>query len=407
MKPLLSLVAVVVLLTVVVSGASTAQAEGAGNDDTVLVDLRIWQNVRDAEDIWVSARPAGGDWDEVGTSPFQFDEDRGGGFFWPYFQYRDGYFAVGDVFLAISQDLHKPDLIYASTCTYPPSCGLILVPLDDGYSRGGTFRYGDIILAVPVPSERPAEGERLLIEDRSHLLTLRDRLAGWERTLNWHPALPMEHWTGVTIAGTPPRVTRLRLPESGLRGGLSGLLGELTGLTELRLDGNGLDGPIPSKLLQLRNLTYLYLGGNRLEGCVPSPLRAVPNNDLQSLELPGCPPLLDISYDEHILGEGTYRLGNIVFDIPSGVRLRLDGFVMNEGTPDAYILRSLESNAWIAIDGAAGTYRWTQDGLFDRIDESVWGATDDVLSRWTEAWEAESAQGAGDLSESAPSDAGR
>ena len=377
------LIAMAALLAIALVGPASVQAEGADTDETVLVDLRIWQNVRDAEDIWVSARLAEGDWDELGTSQVQFDEDQGGGFFWPYYQYRYGDLTVGDVVLSISQSLDKPELIYASACSYPPVCGLILVPLDDGHNRSRTFRYGETTLAVPIPSEAPAEDERpLLLEDRDNLLALRDRLAGWERTLNWHPAVPMDDWSGVMISGTPPRVTRLHLPDRDLRGRLSGLIGELTGLTELRLEGNRLDGPIPSKLLQLKGLTHLYLGGNPVEGCIPPPLWTVPNNDLESLGLDGCPLLLDISYDEHILGEGTYRLGNIVFDIPSGLRLRLDGFVLNEGAPDAYILRSLESHAWIAIAGGAGTYRWTQDGLFDRIVESMWEATEDVLSRW-------------------------
>ena len=376
------LATIAALLATVLVGPVAVQAEGAGNEDDVLVDLRIWQNVRDAEDIWVSARLAGGDWNDVGTFLFQFDEDEGGGFFWPHFLYRDGRLAVGDVVLAVTQDISEPDLIYASTCSYPPSCGLIRVPLETGHSRGGRFRYGDITLAVPVRREPPADDERLLIEDRDHLLALRDRLAGYERTLNWHPAVPIEHWTGVTVAGTPPRVTSLHLSGGDLRGGLSGLLGDLTGLTELRLDGNRLDSAIPSKLLQLENLIHLYLGGNQLEGCIPPPLLAIPNNDLQSLELPGCPPLLDISYDEHILVQGTYRLGNIVFDLPRGTRLKVDGYVINEGNADAYILSSMLLGGWIAIQTDATTYGPTPGAAFDRIRESVWVATDEELSRW-------------------------
>ena len=59
----------------VVASIATAEAEGEGVGETVVVELRIWQNVDDAEDIWLSARPAGGDWDDLGTFPFQFDED--------------------------------------------------------------------------------------------------------------------------------------------------------------------------------------------------------------------------------------------------------------------------------------------------------------------------------------------
>ena len=260
------LIAMAALLAIALVGPTTAQAEGAGNGDTILVDLRIWQNVRDAQDIWVSARPIGGEWKELGTSPLEFDEREGSWFDWYYWGYRSGNLAVAGVELTISQNLRNPDLVYASTCSYPPSCGLILVERDDGHSSGGGFRYGDITLAVPVPAEPPSEHERLLIEDRNHLLSLRDRLAGWDRALNWHPAVPVENWTGVTVAGSPPRVTKLRLPDSHLGGELSGLLGELTGLTELRLENNRLNGSIPSKLLQLENLTYLYLRREQVGG---------------------------------------------------------------------------------------------------------------------------------------------
>ena len=360
------------MLTIAVVRPPPVQAEGADTEATVLVELRIWQNVSDAEDIWVSARPAGGDWEELGTSQFQFGEDQGGGFFWPYFHYRDGRLAVGDVLLSVSQDVSEPELIYASTCSYPPSCGLILVPLDDGHSQGGAFRFGDITLAVPVPSQRPEEHDRLLLEDRDLLLALRDRLAGWDRALNWHPAVPVENWTGVTVAGSPPRVTKLRLPDSHLGGELSGLLGELTGLTELRLENNRLNGSIPSKLLQLENLTYLYLGANRWEGCVVPLLRQVPNNDLQELGLPDCPPPSDIFGGQRVLLAGVYRIGKIVFDVPSGMSLELDGIVHADPGGTRFLLREFATTAWIGITEDADTYRWTRDRLFDSIDESVW-----------------------------------
>ena len=72
----------------------------------------------------------------LGTFRFGFDNsDEGGGWFWPYGQYRYGDLALAGVSLTISQSRRAPELIYASTCLYPPSCGMILLPLDDGYSR--------------------------------------------------------------------------------------------------------------------------------------------------------------------------------------------------------------------------------------------------------------------------------
>jgi len=373
-------------------GLATADAAGGPSNDTVVVELRIWQHVDHAEDVWVSARPAGGDWDELGTLPLEFESPEGSLLApdnWFYWLYGQGSFAIAEVLLAVSQNLERPDLLYASTCSYPPDCGLMLVQLDDGYSSSGSYRYGDTALAVPIPPQPPTEGERLLIEDRDNLLALRDRLAGRERTLNWHPDLPIEKWTGVTISGSPPRVTKLILPDSDLHGGLSGLLGNLTGLKEVRLDGNNLDGLIPSKLVQV-DLTHLFLGGNGLEGCVPPPLRALPNHDLDSLGLPPCPPLRDISFQHHVLVQGTYRLGDVVFDVPAGAALDSHGYALNELGPNFYILSEVEPGAevwigWIGRD--AVTHLRTTEGQFESIRESAWHASGEVLSRWPESAE--------------------
>ena len=117
--------------------------------------------------------------------------------------------------------------------------------------------------AAPDPAANPD-----LVADCQALLAMRDALAG-TATLNWSSGTAMSSWDGVTLGGTPQRVTQLSLASRNLTGEMSGLLGNLTGLTELRLNGNRLMGRIPSKLVQLENLTHLYLSGNPLEGCVP------------------------------------------------------------------------------------------------------------------------------------------
>ena len=410
MKPLLSLVAVVVLLTVVVSGASTVVAEGSGTEDTVLVDLRIWQNVGDDQDIWVSARPAGGDWDELGTFQFQFAAD-GTGRRWPIYDgYRAGDLVVAGFKITIAQDesFFGPHRIYVSPCAHPPACGLILVPLDSGFLGG--YRYGNItFVAFPEPVP-PAPNT--LLADREHLRALGDVLADRETGLNWHPDLPMRHWTGVTIEGTPPRVTKLHLAASDLGGELSGLLGDLTGLRELRMEDNRLGGSIPSKLLRLSALTHLYVAGNNLEGCVPPVLRGVAHNDLNSLDLPNCPPPRDpwetsSPGDGSVMDAGTYRFETLFFDVPPGLQLELAGLHGNGGLALRMRAVSGESSLWMWISPTPESFRRTQDEWFDRVDESMWWATEDVLARWTEAWDAEIAQDAGDLSDSTPSDAGR
>ena len=140
--------------------------------------------------------------------------------------------------------------------------------------------------AVPSPAANPG-----LVADCEALLAMRDALAG-TATLNWRADAAMSGWDGVTVGGTPQRVTQLSLASRSLTGEMSGLLGELTALTQLRLNGNQLTGHIPWALTQLSGLTHLYLAGNTLTGCVPPALRTITNNDLTTLALPDCAPLV-------------------------------------------------------------------------------------------------------------------
>ena len=201
----------------------------------------------------------------------------------------------------------------------------------------------------------------------------------------------MSSWSGVTVAGTPPRVTKLELANRGLAGELSGLVGELTGLTELRLDGNALTGRIPSKVALLTGLTHVYLGGNALTGCLPRSLRAAANNDLATLGLPDCGPPVDVShprgYEAGLLTAGTYQYTEgedsprLVFDVPDGLRLTIVGAALRDpGSVDipALTLREAGGLAWIALDFQLGqtARRWSEEqavaALFDRIGESLW-----------------------------------
>ena len=130
-----------------------------------------------------------------------------------------------------------------------------------------------------------------LVADCDALLAMRDALAG-TATLNWAAGTPISSWEGVTVAGTPQRVTKLSLANSSLTGELPRGLGGLTALTELRLNGNQLTGHVPWALTQLPSLTHLYLAGNSgLTGCIPPALRTITNNDMATLGLPDCAPL--------------------------------------------------------------------------------------------------------------------
>ena len=121
-------------------------------------------------------------------------------------------------------------------------------------------------IAVPDPTTNTE-----LVEDCETLLAMKDTLAG-TATLNWSAGRPMTEWEGITVGGTPRRVTKLSLANSGLTGELPPELGALTALTELRLNDNDLTGSIPPVLGDLENLTKLYLNANNLTGLIPSEL---------------------------------------------------------------------------------------------------------------------------------------
>ena len=85
-----------------------------------------------------------------------------------------------------------------------------------------------------------------LVSDCDALLAARDALAG-SATLNWSGSTAIGSWDGVTVSGSPLRVTNLALHESQLTGTIPPELGSLANLHELHLWGNQLSGPIPSQ----------------------------------------------------------------------------------------------------------------------------------------------------------------
>ena len=75
---------------------------------------------------------------------------------------------------------------------------------------------------------------------------------------------PLSAWHGVTVAGTPARVTELDLSNNNLRGKdtMPAQLAELTGLTTLNLSGNAdLSERVPAELTRLPDLAALDLSG--------------------------------------------------------------------------------------------------------------------------------------------------
>ena len=121
------------------------------------------------------------------------------------------------------------------------------------------------------------------------LLAFKDALRG-TAALNWDAGREVSGWDGVTVGGTPMRVTKLLLSNRSLNGGIPQQLGRLSELTHLDLSRNGLTGEISVELGSLSKLVELRLSGNSLTGCIPLVLKDVASNDLSSLGLPYCMP---------------------------------------------------------------------------------------------------------------------
>ena len=108
-----------------------------------------------------------------------------------------------------------------------------------------------------------------LISDCEALMASRNLLEGNTGRLNWSPATPINQWEGVSLRGTPSRVTFLDLSSKRLDGTVPADLGRLPMLRWLNLRSNDLSGSIPSELGNLTRLERLLLHNNRLSGPIP------------------------------------------------------------------------------------------------------------------------------------------
>ena len=123
-----------------------------------------------------------------------------------------------------------------------------------------------------------------LVADCEALLAAGDTLAG-SGTLNWSGSTAIAAWDGVTLSGSPLRVTSLVLSDSQLTGTIPPELGNLNNLERLNLTRNQLTGDIPPELSLLTNLQLLALGGNQLTGPIPTWMGSLAK--LQELQLWG------------------------------------------------------------------------------------------------------------------------
>ena len=166
-------------------------------------------------------------------------------------------------------------------------------------------KVGGYAPGVPAPAQPPApyacavgsavsnpSTDWALVHDCEALLAAKDTLRG-TAALDWSVDSAITGWEGVTVAGTPIRVTKLLLSNESLSGTIPPELGDLSELTHLNLSSNSLTGEIPRELGGLSNLTEIKLSGNSLTGCIPAALKDVTTNDLSSLNLLYCPPAPD------------------------------------------------------------------------------------------------------------------
>ena len=184
---------------------------------------------------------------------------------------EDGRFAIATSTGAISL---SSSIVSAAGTTYS-----LRVEASDGYGGAASAAVTVTVaaptcsggIAVPDPAGRPG-----LVSDCETLLGARDALAG-TATLNWEGATAITSWDGVTVDGTPGRVTGLSLRNRGLTGEIPSALGDLAALVELNLSVNRLTGAIPTELGNLSNLTTLRLQDNQLSGGIPTELGNLSN----------------------------------------------------------------------------------------------------------------------------------
>ena len=239
-----------------------------------------------------------------------------------------------------------------------------------------------------------------LVADCESLLGLRDTLRGTGE-LNWTADKPMSDWMGVTVSGTPQRVTSLNLANLGLDGELSGLLGNLTGLTTLDLSGNDLTGMLPSKL-ELLSLTSVTLD-ETFEGCAPPGLDTA--SGLTACEAPTDTWSLERGDP---LPAGTYEFDpgtdepTVVFDVPEDSGLLYQGARLIYPQPGRWknstsmmIFANAEQTAWISVDlgwvrpgslsftdgftstgTESGHSRADFEAIYKQISESIWERVD-------------------------------
>ncbi len=145
-----------VVLAAVVCALALITGSSAQERQEAVVEVRVWQDVGDELDIYISARPRGGSWRPFGTIALPLDDGES----------ASGRYRYGDIFLDVPltgpgsatvevrvwQAVEDSARIYVSARPWGGDWSVLgtnALPLDDGLSLTGQYRYGDVVLTVP------------------------------------------------------------------------------------------------------------------------------------------------------------------------------------------------------------------------------------------------------------------
>lgn len=139
--------AVLAVACLLAAGLGPLSADEGLDEDSATIDVRVWQHVRVSDRIYVTVLPVGGGRDERETVRVVLEDGRSRD---ERFQY--GAVAVAGVELRIWQRVDDSSQIRVSA-RLPGAAfdtiGPLSLLLDDGVSKGGGYRYGQVRIAVP------------------------------------------------------------------------------------------------------------------------------------------------------------------------------------------------------------------------------------------------------------------